>query len=366
MRVAGTASTPSGSSRLAQLDGLRGIAALVVVIHHSMLATPWAGLWGRPHEATTIIEYLLVATPGAILWDGPAAVLVFFVMSGLVLALPYTRRPFAAASYYAARLVRLYVPVWVSLAWAVLTALVVGRQPGLTWWLDRHTEPVAAMTVLRDGVLLIDVSYLNSPLWSLRWEMYFSLAFPAFLLLLRARGSRAWWVFGALMAIGFVGRRFSLDALAYLPLFGVGVVLAGNLASVRRWGRRAPLAPVLGAVVGVGLLSLPARAAGLPLAGTWRLLGACLVTAAAAGASDASFLARSRVCAWLGRISFSLYLVHEPLVVTLANLGLRDPRVAPPLLIAASLVLGDLFYRAVERPTHALARRLGASLRPVG
>jgi peptidoglycan/LPS O-acetylase OafA/YrhL len=69
---------------------------------------------------------------------------------------------------------------------------------------------------------------------------------------------------------------------------------------------------------------------------------------------------RSRPFRWLGMISFSLYLVHEPIVVALAFLthGSKWGTVAA---FALSIVAGYLFWRSVERPTHALARSLATA-----
>ena len=75
------------SSRLSSLDGLRGVAALIVVVHHSMLVSPnlAAAYYGGEVEglAANIVTY----SPLHLLWGGKEAVVVFFVLSGLVLVL---------------------------------------------------------------------------------------------------------------------------------------------------------------------------------------------------------------------------------------------------------------------------------------
>lgn len=68
----------------------------------------------NPASAT----WWLAFTPVHLVWAGTEAVLVFFVLSGFVLAgpLPQRARRDRWATWYASRLVRLYLPVWASLA----------------------------------------------------------------------------------------------------------------------------------------------------------------------------------------------------------------------------------------------------------
>jgi len=83
-----TENRPQG--RIDSLDGLRGLAALVVVVHHVMHANGSldfaTGLDGRAQGSWVVRT--LTFTPLHIVWAGTEAVLVFFVLSGLVLAMP--------------------------------------------------------------------------------------------------------------------------------------------------------------------------------------------------------------------------------------------------------------------------------------
>ncbi|MGH7001396.1 MAG: acyltransferase family protein, partial [Stellaceae bacterium] len=74
--------------RLPSLDSLRGIAALTVVIHHTLTTLPafWAVYTGAPASR---LARIMAFSPLHLLWDGHQAVLVFFVLSGFVLSLPY-------------------------------------------------------------------------------------------------------------------------------------------------------------------------------------------------------------------------------------------------------------------------------------
>jgi peptidoglycan/LPS O-acetylase OafA/YrhL len=64
---------------------------------------------------------------------------------------------------------------------------------------------------------------------------------------------------------------------------------------------------------------------------------------------------------WLGSRSFSVYLVHEPIVVASAFAWRTVPNPAwfVPWIVLVSLAVGEIFYRIVERPALTLAARVG-------
>src|ERR1022692_2357744 len=96
--------------RFRVLDALRGLAALVVVVHHVMLSLP-DGIRGQ-------LGFIEVASG----MGGRFAVMLFFVLSGFVLALPYfagTSLPYGR--YIVRRFCRLYLPF----AFAVLIAALL-------------------------------------------------------------------------------------------------------------------------------------------------------------------------------------------------------------------------------------------------
>lgn len=247
------------TSRLTQLDGLRGLAAAVVVIHHCFLVAPIFGQQDSARRASTKewtwwVEY----TPLHLFWNGGAAVLVFFVLSGFVLAIPFLNplREITWLQYYPRRLVRLYLPVWGAVFFAVSTLLLIPRQAESThsWWINRHDVPLALKPVIADLVLIRGTSWYNSPLWSLQYEVIFSLLLPV-VLVLAIKLSRVW---PALILLLFVmvhiGESRGIGMLQYLPIFGIGVVLAVRRDLLDTLARRAPRVAWVAALLLSGLL----------------------------------------------------------------------------------------------------------------
>ena len=168
--------------RVRSLDGLRGLAALIVVAHHSLLtgrsfAAPYMGSGGGRFPA---VQWWLTSTPLHIVWAGQEAVLVFFVLSGFALACATEGRAISWPAYYSGRLVRLYLPVWAALGVGALAFELVPRvsSPHASWWLNDHAKPLTRGLLLHDALVVRGTNWLVSPLWSLKWEVLFSLLLP--------------------------------------------------------------------------------------------------------------------------------------------------------------------------------------------
>ena len=95
------------AGRVVSLDGLRGLAALVVMVHHGLLTWPaLAAQYDGPNRGSG--TWWLTFTPLHLIWAGTEAVVVFFVLSGIVLTRPFLlRRGGGWPAYYGRRLLRL-------------------------------------------------------------------------------------------------------------------------------------------------------------------------------------------------------------------------------------------------------------------
>lgn len=377
-RIEARAAVASSNSRgrLVALDGLRGIAALVVVLHHIyQIARPFleptTNAW-----AVGSLWWVISATPIKLLSAGSESVLVFFVLSGVVVPLPLLAKGSRAwVGFFCGRLVRLYVPVWASLVLSGLWLALVPRPasavtPGS--WVERTNATKTSLGLLFSEAGLMRNSFsTNSVLWSLRWEIIFSVTLPVFLVV--ATALRRYWMPAVVAACGLtlLGKFTHIDALLYLPVFFLGTLVAVNLDAIRGLSGRAqrhPRSRIIGwTALSASLLLIvaswmlrPAVSAGTPLSdaiGSLTPLGALGLVFCAIAFSPTRRGLSLVVPQWLGRISFSLYLTHLPILVALVYLlGDRNWGLVALIGIPVSLGFAVGFWRLVELPSHRLAR----------
>lgn len=325
---------------------------------------------GTARSATGSPSWLLTYTPLHIFWAGREAVYVFFILSGLVLALPFVRRqrpPWRV--YYPRRIVRLYLPVIAAVIVGTAIAVLTPRHPSsaASEWLQHRPTGPTPVGVLRDVTLVAGPSDLISPLWSLQWEVIFSLLLPLYMWVALA-WPRLFWVklvgAFALVAVG----AFSFTPAFYLPMFAVGVLLATRMGWLAEGAKRIGGA-AWAALTVIALLLLTARwlAGGvnvpdgmIPASYPCILLGATLLIFVAAFCPAVRTVLEQRWAQWLGRISFSLYLIHEPIVIALGyTIGRRHAWAVLPLAVLICLPVAAVFFRFVEGPAHSLARQVG-------
>jgi peptidoglycan/LPS O-acetylase OafA/YrhL len=409
-------SGPSGlrnkdsGSRLGWLDALRGIAALAVVVDHLTY-------FALTELRTTAFTYFY---PG---WFGVA---LFFLVSGYIIPASLERRG-SLRRFWLSRIFRLY-PLW-AVAVGAVCLLSISGLIGIGAYHTDHPVRIALghLTMLQS---LIEQQPIMQLLWTLSFEMVFYLIVSALFVtgLHRRSGLWALTLIGATALLGFVvqpaagtatahhktafavaglfaiavagfliGRRSTIvigagaavalcaGVLATSGLLGdwrnVGVLalmFAGTvLYRAERGQMRWPHAIAVTTIVGVALaviMALPAsRWFAVPREEPrWSWLTATLLAVALFGAGLKWRPARvPGWAAWLGRISYSVYLLHSVLIFIMLSF-IEKPDQLPVLiqvglaivLIAALLAVSTLTYRFVEEPFqrwgHAFARHLDA------
>lgn len=357
--------------RLHALDGLRGIAAFVVVLHHVLLiAQPVSQPPGEP--AVGGVWWWLERTPLKLLTAGHEAVVVFFVLSGVVVVLPALRRvDFSWPGLIASRVVRLLLPAWAAIVFATILLVAVPRTPeqvtGGSWLARQVQSDWSWPRLVGEYSLMIGGVPYDNVLWTLRWEFLFSLLLPGFLVV--AVVLHRWWLPTGLLAVGLgvVGTTGGIEALQYLPVFFLGTLVAVRLRAIEGWSesRRARrLLAVLLPASAIVLISefllegvVPAGTDGAHALRGIEALGAAGIVVAAGASTGFRSLLERRLPQFLGRISFSLYLVHLPVLATLAfALGDWNWPVVALIGVPLAVLTGWVFFRFVEKPLHRVAR----------
>ncbi|NKI40327.1 acyltransferase family protein [Streptomyces physcomitrii] len=378
---AGVADTARGYAPA--VDGLRALAALLVVSMHVGIFTGQVPGLGEEGPLGPVLSGFAVAVP------------IFFVISGLLLYRPWAeaaldgRRAPHTGRYYWHRLLRVVPAYWL----AALTALLL---------FERERLDEAGRTT---RILLLQVIYERDSLtmslsqtWSLATEVsYYALlpllALALHRLLARGRTGAALALLGALVLLSVVWVAVLYrDPLvqepvarlwlpAYAGYFAAGMALALLAARTARAARppraaelvrRYPWACWLLALAAQVVVSTPLAGdvAAIPSSREVVVEHLChLLTAAGLAAplllADGSAPARllgSPLPAWLGRISYGVFLWHMVVIVgwlewtdkQLGTLDIGDFAVLYPLTLAVSVILGWLSYALVERPLRRL------------
>jgi peptidoglycan/LPS O-acetylase OafA/YrhL len=370
--------SPQPTNRLPALDGLRGVASLVVVFHHLyLIAIPTLISQG----GTTVgsAYWWISETPIKLATAGTEAVMVFFILSGLVVALPALRSSgYSWRSFYASRAVRLYLPVWGALLVAACAVWFIPRSTdhvtGDSWLATTNARSVPIGYLLSQASLTRVAYGADNALWSLRWELVFSALLPLYVLVARRLRRVAVPTAIACVMASTAGSLAHIPALQYLPVFFVGTVLAPRLHELRDYARRrlsgpnprmlaAAFVTASAALLIAGWLTRrlasPTSFIGVALQQLSVLGGVGLVIAAITIDGPRKLLEFSAT-QWLGKVSFSLYLVHVPVLATIAYLfGDGAWWLIGIVGVPGSLLVAWAFNAGVERPAHRLARLVG-------
>ena len=368
---------------------MRGMAAVTVVAQHCLLVSPWIGGGMTADASRPLWVAIAEAPPFSALWSGSEAVTLFFVLSGFVLALPFFRGPVSLPGWLARRALRIYPPYLAAVALAVGLWYATRHAPptSTSQWFDAIGSVPPTPRLLLEHVLLIgsfDNDAFLPVVWSLVIEMRISLAFPLLMVLVLAA---RWWQTLVVCLLLFVlgrGTHWWANASGVLPgdhfatlmhvyPFAVGALLARH----RRFlvERLGCLNTGVRVCLWIFAFALYQYAALVPDA--WEttsrrvfghfptVTGIALAILLTLG-SDAArrWLVRAPLV-YLGRISYSLYLVHTVVLVAAVRL-LGSEAVAPATLfvivLCASLALATLSWWAIERPSIALSRAVGRRL----
>ncbi|MEU7891325.1 acyltransferase [Nonomuraea sp. NPDC049152] len=389
MSFARTLARPSEApalSRLAWLDALRGIGAVAVLAEHML---PWVIPSLRPYWFNL----------------GMYGVLVFFLVSGYIIPTSLERRA-DVGGFWVGRLFRLY-PLYLT-----VIALVLAT----SWWIPiREAVPREASSVAAHATMLQDVLGTGAAvdtMWTLAYEMVFYLLVTTlFVAGAHRRSGPIATVFGSAAVVSglfmaaapippgpwpswlaftvffggiacLISGRFvqaatyvmGAGALALLvltsrvPWFGLAILAVMFVGTaIQRWERgEGGLWPV--AVTAVLVAVAPAWA--IQAGWWWVRPGVWITTIALAAATFAGAMVLRRrgtfrFLAWLGMISYSLYLLHHPLLKAFITVT-GDLRWVPlPMQVSMAalflvLVVGAswLTYRFVEIPMQRFGRHL--------
>lgn len=336
--------------RYEALDGLRGVAALTVVVTHAWL----------------LLGFQAVA-------HGYLAVDYFFALSGFVIANAYELRlhnGMDLGAFVRARAIRLYPMIVLGTLGGALAALVT-LQPRLSDLLDVMALQLLTLPAPFAHGLGFGLWPLDPPSWSLFWEFLANVVFAMWLVRWTNRALAALCVLGALglgaialtrgsLEVGFTSDGFLLGGVRAIFSFTLGQLLYRAHAMGRLPALRSNLWLIAAALV--GCFALPLKGGIVDLA---------IVTIASPTLLIASISSNGdgRLWSWSGRLSYPLYLVHYPLLVAVLAMqppglpvGVRAMWVAGFVLAAIALAAAALL--AYDEPVRRALNRKSIAMRP--
>ncbi len=343
------------------LDGLRGVAALVVIVMHR-------GRWWH--------------TEGGFLGHGYLAVDFFFLLSGFVIAFAYDGRMATGMSpwrFMGLRLIRLYPLI-------LLGMLLGALWPAIQLMMQARgaPEPGEFAINLTRGLLLIPDDHargrgdsifpLNGPTWSLFFELAANLVYALIgrrlstlelaVIVAISGAALAYLAFNGGVDVGGLPRTFwaGVPRTAFGFFGGALLYRCHTAAAARGWRLPTLKAPfVTTAVLLVAILAAPNRFAWNPWFNLFALGVAFPLLVALAAAPGPAQGHGAKLCKLAGDLSYPVYVLHYPIYVLIGGLGLRlakIPAYAPWIGMAGAAIVIAAAWIALKFYDEPLRRRL--------
>jgi peptidoglycan/LPS O-acetylase OafA/YrhL len=352
-----------GPSRMHHLDSLRGIAALAVALQHSIACF----ISGKIHD----YAYSLF---------GLSPVVFFFLLSGFVLSRSLgveKGKTFSGVmAYYIRRVFRLYPAALFSLLISALIAFLI--VPSTNWslfsaWLSELTgfmqRHVLDSGYVRSLSLFRETSVFNPPLWTIREEFACSFLLPLLILLL-LRFPSMMLPMGAALAWTLWRARYHQPA-SFLFAFYLGYMIHMASPQIERISEKTTKMVLFFAV----MLWIFSIKQGFNAVTASIVLGVILLVLIPCQWPFLRKTLESPPLRFLGRISYSFYLLHFPIM--LLTCGLLASRHLSFLIcgnrfvstlilfvisVSITLLIGHFSERLVEAPWNRLGRELSSRL----
>ncbi|MES2905759.1 MAG: acyltransferase [Pseudomonadota bacterium] len=369
--------------RQAELDGLRGFAALTVVLAHLTAAFRPQMYFGIENGLTENVQTWFANSPLFVLVNGSFGVYIFFVLSGFVISASADRSRSGFLKTALARCVRLSLPCAASIFFsALLMSAVLANSEGAAqivghWWIKKQliVTPQPWWQVMKEAAgwyYVTGESLLNGALWTMQVELIGSLIIYAVFYSFTARMHRFMIAAGLSVAVIY----FYITPFYYLCF------VAGSLLYLLR-NEVMKLPSMLAGIVLLTGIVLGGKSFFPPPAGTFYdgiyhgfalfhaeayiwTLGASLLVAGVLTFQPAKIFLSNRLSRFLGRLSFSVYLLHFPLLIVLmTNLFVTWGSASSAAYIATAIIyictvyaLGFVFTFMIDEPAIRLSHRI--------
>ena len=355
--------------RIVGLDSLRGIAAMIVVFNHFCLA-------GFPDFYQS---FWYKWTPVHWLFDGRISVILFFVLSGFVLTAPIMAGKNQSYSHFLIRrFARVYLPFLFSMLvaaclWLGVTTLYPERHFEWNEWAHDISWTSFLSHIFATG--MVGSNYLNPPIWTLVLELRVAIIFP--LLVWLVRKSPFLSVIGSVI-LGYLSSKLLKEVEAgdnlyytetilgsvlltvyYIQFFIFGIFIATKIEWIKSILNCIP-EKIHYVLIGVMFL-VPMRLFGnqFILREIWYSGMAIYLVVSCVLFATINQRLMWGPFKWVGNVSFSLYLIHTPIILALIYILLPYLPIWGILLISFPIILiaSHVMYKQIEAPCHRLGKK---------
>ena len=325
-----------------------------------------------------------------ILWNGHSAVIMFFILSGFVLSLPLLKESdFSYSKYIFKRVCRIYLPyitiILITIVCKELLQSKVGTVEGLVNWAQWNIE-TNVNTILEHIFFLgeYEATTFSMVTWSLVHEMRISIVFPFIVFILMKFTWKASGVFAiCLSVISFfliqgIPTKFDTAistnyfiTLHYLGMFIVGTLIVKHKGYLinKHFNPSFYLVLVPVAVLFFNYpnipLMVPYKLFGeidfllYKMMADWVItIGASMIILLALQSIKFSKFLNFKPIRFMGKVSYSLYLIHPVILISMVHIFYEVLSVPLILLISflLTLILSWLSYEFIEKPSIEIGR----------
>lgn len=354
--------------RYTELDGLRGLAALSVFFSHFIGVFPFTSM------AFKKISY----SPIHLLWNGEGAVFLFFLLSGFVLTLPYVKQKnkLRLFDFYVKRVFRIYPAFLSAIVFSIMIKSFFFQAEGMksfSNWINEFWKWNFNDLVLSDyfnTLVLIgkefDVKLFNPVIGTLRTEMIISFFLPFMIFI----AFRLKFMLNLIVMIIL----FTLDKDIW-GVFYLGIIIAFYKDTIfyhlfKLNSKMILLLLVIASILYTSRFSLMGGIGGYSkISFLLTVIGCLLFLLVAIKPGKLNNLLNTKVVQFLGRISYSLYLVHFPILLFISSIVsnrfilLFSFPIILLFSLSTTLIVSFFFYKYIEKPFIQYGKNITSNFR---
>lgn len=368
--------------RYEELDSLRGLAALTVVFSHFMVVF---NINYQDTYGMGLIQNWYKYSPIRLFWAGHEAVILFFILSGFVLTIPFLKNnPFSYKGYLVKRIFRIYLASATSIIVAVVLKEILdynSKSVDSEWINTLWNRDFSVKDLINHFMLIGNYpTNINPVLWSLVHEMRISLIFPIIVyFILKFKWNHVLIFTLSLSTISCVIHRIFSDesqgslwlTTHYSGMFIVGTLLAKyHRTLINKIVKLRLLNKISLLIIGVlfytfnWFFSQKLDVYNI-LTIDWSItVGASIFIILSLSSNKLSKILKTKIISFFGKISYSLYLYHLIFLIFFIryNSGLSIS-LTVLLTFIVSLIVAAISYKFIEKPSIKVGRNIAKRFR---